>query len=241
MNLSEEGETAVAQLADSHGLSTDAVKELLVAVSSGGGTLAQFNHPELGGAGQWMMGGMTMTSDSFNHSLKAKIDGVCTALSKLLDEPHLFRRETRWGARLKVTRVSQAGPGCTPRVMDPWWGEGLGRATTIGSQNGVRYAYFPDDERLALENDGRLTLYDTKGYEITGVSQEQSNGWSLCFATPEGMVSPDKLPVVSSEGDDPNEQVEILDTIERLAEFRKKGILSDEEFNTKKAELLGRL
>jgi hypothetical protein len=42
------------------------VRTLLFAVSAGGGTLAQFDHAELGGSGQWMSGGMTMVGDMFN-------------------------------------------------------------------------------------------------------------------------------------------------------------------------------
>jgi hypothetical protein len=49
-------------------------------VAAGGGTLAQFNcnHPELGGNGQWMSGGMTMVGDMFNYGLKATVSGLCS-------------------------------------------------------------------------------------------------------------------------------------------------------------------
>jgi hypothetical protein len=46
--------------------------------------MAQFDHRELGGAGQWMPGGMTMVGDMFNHGLKAKVDGLCSELSQIL-------------------------------------------------------------------------------------------------------------------------------------------------------------
>jgi hypothetical protein len=59
-------------LAQHYGVSVEAVRTLLFAVSAGGGTLAQFDHPELGGSGQWMIGGMTMVGDMFNYGLKAK-------------------------------------------------------------------------------------------------------------------------------------------------------------------------
>ena len=82
--LTPEGEAAVADIANRHGASIDAVKTLLEAVANGGGTMAQFNHPELGGGGQWLRGGMTMVGDMFNHSLKAKVDGICAELSDRL-------------------------------------------------------------------------------------------------------------------------------------------------------------
>ena len=57
---------------------------LLQALVNGNGMMAQFNHRELGGNGQWMLGGMTMVGDMFNHGLKAKVDGLCSELSQLL-------------------------------------------------------------------------------------------------------------------------------------------------------------
>src|SRR5688572_31759468 len=50
---------AVQNLSQRYGVSVDAVTTLLAAVNAGGGSMAQFYHPELGGGGQWMRGGMT--------------------------------------------------------------------------------------------------------------------------------------------------------------------------------------
>ena len=61
--LTSEGEQAVAQLATRYGVSVDAVRIMLEAVRRGNGTMAQFSHPEFGGSGQWMAGGMTMVGD----------------------------------------------------------------------------------------------------------------------------------------------------------------------------------
>lgn len=59
-----------------YNLSTDAVIHLIIAVNNGGGTMAQFNSPELGGSGQWMKGGMTMVGDMFNHGLKMTVNNL---------------------------------------------------------------------------------------------------------------------------------------------------------------------
>ena len=59
-----------------YSVSTDAVVTLLQSLVDGDGTMAQFNHRELGGGGQWMPGGMTMVGDMFNHGLKAKVEGT---------------------------------------------------------------------------------------------------------------------------------------------------------------------
>ncbi|HEY9212502.1 MAG TPA: SHOCT domain-containing protein, partial [Ancylobacter sp.] len=47
----------IEDVASRHGVSTEAVRVLLQAVAAGGGTMAQFSHPELGGMGQWSRGG----------------------------------------------------------------------------------------------------------------------------------------------------------------------------------------
>ena len=64
--LSAAGQQAIHDLAQRHGFSPDAVLGLLEAVIHGHGSMAQFNHPEFGGSGQWMPGGMTMLSDMFS-------------------------------------------------------------------------------------------------------------------------------------------------------------------------------
>jgi hypothetical protein len=74
----------INDLARRFGVSVDAVMKLLQALVNSNGTMAQFDHPELGGAGQWMPGGMTMVGDMFNHGLKAKVDGLCSELSQIL-------------------------------------------------------------------------------------------------------------------------------------------------------------
>jgi len=52
------------------------------ALARGNGSMAQFNHPELGGNGQWMPG-MIMIGEMFNHALKAKVNALCTELAPL--------------------------------------------------------------------------------------------------------------------------------------------------------------
>ena len=76
--LTPAGQQLINDVAQRHGFSTDAVMTMLQAVVNGNGTMAQFNHWELGGGGQWMQGGMTMVGDMFNHGLKAKVDNLCS-------------------------------------------------------------------------------------------------------------------------------------------------------------------
>ena len=66
------------------------------------------------------------------------------------------------------------------KPMDPpasdWWPEGLSNPSSSGSQNDLRYAFFPDQHRLAIEQNGKVTQYDTGDHQISGVSQQQSGG-----------------------------------------------------------------
>ncbi|KAJ9435871.1 hypothetical protein DIPPA_27229 [Diplonema papillatum] len=65
--------SVVDSLAQKYGFSPQAVQHLAVAVQSGNGACAQFNHPGLGGMGQWARGGMLMIGDAFNHGLKHRV------------------------------------------------------------------------------------------------------------------------------------------------------------------------
>ena len=64
-----------------------------------------------------------------------------------------------------------------PVGKERWWPEPLGdRPNSEGGQNDMHYAYFADKNRLAVEAGGSVTVYDTKGYQVSGVRQEQSGG-----------------------------------------------------------------
>src|SRR3954451_3762437 len=82
--LTPEGQRTLQGIAERHGVSTDAALTLLRALVAGRGGMAQFNHPELGGMGQWSQGGMTMVGDMFNQGLRARVDALCTELASLL-------------------------------------------------------------------------------------------------------------------------------------------------------------
>ena len=84
---------------------------------------------------------------------------------------------------------------------DRWWPESLGESpNSAGGQNEMRYAYFGDKHRLAVDTgDGQTTVYDTADYQINGVQQEQSGGGKhLVFTSRQGRVDLDKLQKVSA-------------------------------------------
>jgi hypothetical protein len=310
--LSPAGQQAVDDLARRHGFSAEAVATMLDAVVNGNGGMAQFCHSEFGGSGQWMRGGMTMLGDMFNNSLKGRVDALCFELSSLIaSQPGLiqtgsFQSQSQGGQQQTALagsppqsgngRPSGNGTGSpvglfvaaqgSGAASGEWWPGELGWPNSTGAQNNVRYAYFAQSRRLAIEVNGTVTVYDTLDHQIGGFSQQQSQGGSVAFSSQHGPVDLGSLPVVSVNGVPPPaatltpadytpppgglstgdaargdvapgdvspeegalprsapsaEKVDILATIEKLADLHARGILSEEEFAAKKAQLLDRL
>ncbi|GGG62271.1 hypothetical protein GCM10011415_05650 [Salipiger pallidus] len=199
--LTPEGLRLVSEIAACHAVSPDAAETLLVALAAGQGTQAQFNHPELGGMGQWSQGGMTMVGDMFNNALKAQVDGLCRELSQAMVANQLFAaapsapqgRQSQSqspSASLFVPYGSVGGHG--------WPGE-LGQPSSTGSQNNLRYAVFPQTRRLAIDFGGRIEVYDTGDHRIFGVSQQQHGDQSLSFTSQHGLVLLSSLTRVGGE------------------------------------------
>ena len=88
--LTEAGQRIAADVAQRHGFSTDAVIEMLRALSAGYGTQAQFNHFEFGGMGQWSSGGMLMIGDMFNNQLKGRVASLAQELAGLVQGQPMF-------------------------------------------------------------------------------------------------------------------------------------------------------
>ena len=292
--LTAEGLERIEQLARRHDISTEAAITLLRALVAGGGTMAQFNHPDLGGMGQWSQGGMIMVGDIFNNTLKAKVDGLCRALASLLADQSNGQQMASNETTAIFGQTSLFVPAGSASFAS-WWGEHLGAPSSTGCQNSNRYAYFPTSRRLAIETGGKVTLYDTGDHQIGGASQQQSADASLTFTSQHGLVRIRDLRLVlgGTAGEVPmgtdqpapfdmpsqdesagtrrqpaeqppkaesakaaslppdlkdsgfaarsEKSPDIIMLIERLARLREKNILSEEEFSTKKTELLARL
>ncbi len=164
------------QLAEHHNLSFGAVQTLAIALQSGHGEAAQFNHPELGGNGQWSPGGKVMITDANNTALKAKIEAICAYLVGLMSNsptepkrpPELQNLEEALDAPTKPAGFSWARLN-----LSGWWPEYLGMPDASGGQNDMDYAYFAARDRLVVRNRNKLKIYDTRGYQIIGVSHQQ--------------------------------------------------------------------
>jgi Short C-terminal domain len=224
METSEEIQRSLAEIAERHQVSREAADVLFRALLAGNGTMAQFRHPELGGSGQWSAGGMIMIGDMFNHALKAKVDALCSDLAGLLKK-HPVAAEAASDEQI-------------PQTSQNWWNADLGTPSSAGSQNDVRYAFFPEKQKLALQSGGHVRIYDTGDHRISGVSQQHSGSGTLSFASQHGNISIGDLQEVPAERKDSND---ILTQIEQLSRLHDKGVLTDEEFRRKKTELLDRL
>lgn len=173
------------ELARKHGVSVAAVEVLREALRRGGGRQAQFSHPDLGGMGQWSAGGMTQVGDMFNTALKGKVDALCSELAQHgADAP----------AAGQPAAAKPASASGTPG-QDDWWPRDLGRPSASGSQNGMRYACFPDARRVVVEQAGDVTVYDSGEHRISGVAQSQGGTRELRFSSQNGSVSAADLPV----------------------------------------------
>ena len=217
--LSPSGQQAINDIAARHGFSFDAVLSMLESVINGNGSMAQFNHPEFAGSGQWMSGGMTMVSDMFNNYLKGRVDGLCSELSRLVaSQPNLlqsgsFQSQSQGGqGGQQQSNYPGQGTGTAnfgnvslfvppaPGLPANWWGNDLRYPNSTGGQNNVRYAHFAQARRLAIEVQGHVTVYDTLDHQIGGFSQQQSYGGSLSFSSQYGLIDVASLPVVSIDG-----------------------------------------
>jgi hypothetical protein len=279
----------IQDVAQRHGFSFDAVACMLDSVINGNGSMAQFSHPEFGGSGQWMQGGMTMIGDMFNNYLKGRVDNLCAELARLVaSQPDLIRTGSfQSQSQNGNTSVNSWGGASSNGSNNPnslfapappdWWGPDLKFPSSSGGQNGMRYAWFSQAHRLALESNGGVTIYDTLDHQIGGVSQ-QSGSPTPSFSSQYGYVDLSRLPVVSVNGVAPMAPVQpaqsfapannnggynnppaynsapansapassggdgdIFASLEKLAALQSRGILTEQEYAAKKAELLSRL
>jgi hypothetical protein len=275
--LTPQGQQIINNIAQRYNFSSDAVFSMLLSVINGNGSMAQFNHPEFGGSGQWMRGGMIMLGDMFNNGLKNTVSNLCQELANLIaNQPDLiqsgsFQSQSQGNQQQNnySGNQQQNNSGSTSAVslfVPPpagssgnWWSAGLQFPNSTGAQNNVRYAYFATIRRLAIEVNGHVTLYDTLDHQIGGFSQQQSVGGSITFTSQYGLVDVSTLPIISIDNvpvqsqpapsfqSSPvntqfsNQEADIFASIEKLAALKDKGILTDTEYSTKKAELLARL
>ncbi len=175
--MSSSDEPLIARLSVRHSVSPDAVRTILRALRSSGGSMAQFSHADFGGMSQWSPG-MAMVGDMFNDALKTKLGAICSDLAA-----HLSETSSSQQAQPSADVSYRSEP-----ARSDWWPADLGKPGAVGSQNDLRYAVFPDTRRLAIDDNGRTEIYDTADHRIFGVAQAQSSDRTLTFTSQHGLV-----------------------------------------------------
>ncbi|WP_234900387.1 SHOCT domain-containing protein [Rhizobium skierniewicense] len=188
-------QSIVDGLSQRHGVSQGVIEHLTMALIAGNTNQAQFNHSELGGMGQWSNGGMIMVGDMFNNGLKHRVDMLCSEIADHIRSGRLS------GPKLDRPHQSQSqGNGNSffyqSSSQNSSWPQHLGQASSTGSQNNLRYAFFPASRRLAIDVNGQITVYDTQDHNIGGFSQQQSGDQSLAFTSQHGLIRVADLDIV---------------------------------------------
>src|SRR5271170_6687732 len=195
-DLTPEGLRILGDVAKRQGVSLDATVALLDALVRGNGRQAQFDHPDLGGMGQWSQGGMIMVGDMFNQDLRRRVDTLCNELAGLLNGQSSFSANAE-----RFQSQSQSGGGVSLFVAGngsdgQWWPAELGSPASTGAQNDLRYAFFPRPRRLAIQQGGQVRVYNTGEHRLSGFSQQQGGDQSLTFTSQFGLVRVADLPLV---------------------------------------------
>jgi hypothetical protein len=176
------------EIAQRYQLPESLVRDLHRQLLNTGCRMAQFNSPELGGQGQWMPGAV-MVSNWNDQNLKARVDGLCCELAAII-----------CGSDTAAPAIFERAPGTAPAASrvdlaagESWWPAAFGHPSTSGSQNGVRYAYFPTVRRLLIQEGARIDAFDTADHHISGVSQQQGHSRTLTFSSDRGPVDLEQL------------------------------------------------
>jgi hypothetical protein len=98
------------------------------------------------------------------------------------------RARPEWPGESMMQPMKPMEPMKPMAEVESWWPGDLGRPASTGGQDGMRYAFFPEARRLAIEKEGVVTLYDSGAHRITGVSQGGGAGEAPVFSGEDGPV-----------------------------------------------------
>ena len=178
----------IPSIAERYHISVDAARQVERALRATGGRQAQFDHPDLGGMGQWAPG-LIQVGRMGDHQLKHRVEGLCAEIAAIV------RGSDTAGA--DAFARDPAAPPAASRVDmaagERWWPADYGAPAASGRQHGVRYAYFPGRRCLLVESGARIDCYDTGDHDIVGVSQQQGHTSTLAFTSQLGDVRLDQL------------------------------------------------
>jgi hypothetical protein len=87
-------------------------------------------------------------------------------------------------------------PMAPMKPIERWWPDELGEPSAVGSQNDLRYAFFPKRRRLIVERGGSRAIYDSGDHEIGGVAQGGADLPSVEFTSQLGPIRLQDLTIV---------------------------------------------
>jgi hypothetical protein len=181
----------IPQIAQRYQVPEPIVRELYRQLQATGGRQCQLSCPEFGGQAQWMPG-MVLVSRPTDHQLRARVDGLCSELAAIVQGS-----DTSAPAALNREAGTAPASGCVSLPAgESWWPASFGHPAASGDQNGIRYAYFPQYQRLLLQQGARIDAYDTGDLQITGAGRQQGNAHTLTFSTDRGPIDVKKLKCV---------------------------------------------
>lgn len=271
VNWSASSCETIGEIAKRQGFSENAGAAMAEALAHSGGAMAQFSHPDLGGMGQWSRGGMLMIGDMFNDGLKARVNALADELANALSQGVLdFDRSEasggfgRWwpeglgtpsssgsqnGRRYAVfpaarrlaietdghVRLFDTGDHCLGGVSQQ---QGSGTNLSFGSERGT----------VGVGDFFEISGEGATSQPIAPQPRANQPGAAAFYPASIAGLSPQidtpRPPTVEAArppaGPSPA-ATDPITLIQRLAELKSAGILTDEEFAAKKAELLARI
>jgi len=260
--LTEAGDQLVDDLSSRYNLSRDAVIHMLVAVNNGGCSMAQFSCPELGGSGQWMRGGMTMVGDMFNHGLKSTVDNLCNELANGLTNLQVFpvipagspNSSQWWPSDCGVPSSSGAQNNTRYAVFPGKLAVQInGQVTVYDTLNhnigGVSQQQGGDNSLTFSSQFGTISVSQLPVIPMTGSQDAITEDYkNTNFVQPDSSQMPQTDPTAAAtnlQQDSINIDVsssdEVIELIAKLAKLRDANAITEEDFNTKKIELLARI
>jgi hypothetical protein len=211
-----------------------------------------------------MRGGMTMVGTMFDNALKARVDALCNELAQLLTATTVFRASATqsqvgftsanwWPADLGVPS-SSGGQNDARYAIFP-------STRRLAVQiHGITKVFDTGEHHISgvqqQQGGGYGSVSFTSQFGTFDVSRLGELGAQQVAATPAAAPAPQyqsapapqaapqtqsPQPGSGASGDALKDAGAIVAAIESLAGLHERGILSDEEFAVKKAELLARL
>ena len=258
--LTDHGEAVLANLSQNFGLGRDAVRAMMDAVSNGGGSQAQFNIPELGGMGQWQQGGMIMVGDMFNTGLQARVADLCGQISHAYYQGSFYPPPPKgslaggqwWPPELghasstgmqntqgyaifpQTARLAILRDGAV-RVYDT----GQHMIGGVGQQQSVdgSVTFTSQFGTVRVEELAMVSGPETEVAPAQPVARVEA---AQAVAPEPPSHAPDSSPEHSNQQLSTDVDA-IYDAITKLGSLHDLGILTDDEFSAKKAELLARI